>query len=291
MITTRLNFSGHESFHCRSLWLKKGYDYIKSKHKFNEPDAVVDLGVGKNMVSSINYWMKSFGIIEKDSSISKISNFIFGKNGVDPYLEDTATLWLLHYHLVTKNIASIYSLAFNEFRKKRIEFSKTQLLNFLKHKCEDTKTIFNEKTIQRDIAVLLRNYVRPEKVNKNIEELFSGLFIDLDLIVQLRKFDEDERAWFKIENKDRQDLPAEIILYGILSNSEYVDSITFDELLFGWNSVGNVFALSPKGLLEKINQLSKKYKTFTFTDDAGIRILQFKSKPNKWKILKNYYEK
>lgn len=291
MIATKLNFSGHESFHCRSLWLKKGYDFISNGKKFSEPSSVVDLGVGKNMVSSINYWMKSFGIIEKDSSISKISNFIFGENGVDPYLEDTATLWLLHYHLVTENIASIYSLVFNEFRKKRIEFSKTQLLNFLKHKCEETKTIFNDKTVQRDIAVFLRNYVRPEKVNKNIEELFSGIFIDLDLIVQLRKFDEDERSWLKIENKNRHDLPAEIILYGILSNSEYENSITFDELLFGWNSVGNVFALSPKGLLEKINQLSKKYKSFTFTDDAGIRVLQFKIKQDKWEILKKYYEK
>ena len=25
--TARLTFSGHETFHCRSLWLKKGYDF------------------------------------------------------------------------------------------------------------------------------------------------------------------------------------------------------------------------------------------------------------------------
>lgn len=151
-------FSGHESFHCRSLWLKKGYDFIYSKGKFNDPKAVVELGVGKNMVSAINYWMKSFGLIQKDSSLSDISNFLFGKNGVDPYLENTATLWLLHYHLVTESIASIYSYVYNEFRKKRIEFNKIQLLNFLKHKCEETNTTFNEKTVNRDISVFLRNY-------------------------------------------------------------------------------------------------------------------------------------
>ena len=46
----KLSFSGHESFHCRNVWLKKGYDFLQLKHKFSEPTAVVNLGVGKNMV-------------------------------------------------------------------------------------------------------------------------------------------------------------------------------------------------------------------------------------------------
>lgn len=58
---SKLRFSGHESFQCRNLWLKKGYDYLKSKREykspFNEEWAVIDLGVGKNMVSSIRFWM------------------------------------------------------------------------------------------------------------------------------------------------------------------------------------------------------------------------------------------
>lgn len=153
---TKLLFSGHESFHCRNVWLKKGYDFLKKEHKFNEPTAVVDLGVGKNMVSSINYWMKSFGLVKKNNTLSDLADFLFGKNGADPYLEDNATLWLLHFHLVTDDFASIYSLLFNEFRKKRIEFNKKQFLYFIRRKCEETNSIFNEKTVQRDISVILR---------------------------------------------------------------------------------------------------------------------------------------
>jgi Protein of unknown function (DUF4007) len=287
----KLNFSGHESFHCRNVWLKKGYDFLDKEHKFNEPTAVVDLGVGKNMVSSINYWMKSFGLVEKNYSLSKLADFLFSKKGADPYLEDNATLWLLHFHLVTDNFASIYSLLFNEFRKKRIEFNKKQFLYFIRRKCEETNSNFNEKTVQRDISVIFRNYVKPKKANKNLEDLFSGIFIDLNLIEPLKKFNEEEMDWFKIENKDRVDIPEEIILYSILCHLGDNDSITFDEMLFGYNSVGNVFALSSKGLLEKINILTKKYSSITFTDDAGIRLLQFKSKQDKYKVLKKYYEK
>ena len=113
-MSAKLIFSGHESFHCRTLWLKKGYDFISHEKKFTMPDAVVDLGVGKNMVSAINFWMRSFGLIQKEHKLSNLAEFIFGKDGVDPYLENPATLWLLHYHLVKENIASINSLVFNE---------------------------------------------------------------------------------------------------------------------------------------------------------------------------------
>ncbi|MFM7585473.1 MAG: DUF4007 family protein, partial [Bacteroidota bacterium] len=51
--TPRYNFSGHDSFQCRHLWLKKGFDFVKEKRSFMDPDSVVRLGVGKNMVSSI----------------------------------------------------------------------------------------------------------------------------------------------------------------------------------------------------------------------------------------------
>lgn len=286
----KLLFSGHESFHCRSLWLKKGYDFVLHRNNFSKPDAVVDLGVGKNMVSAINHWMKSFGLIHKENKLSDIAKFIFSNNGVDPYLENPATLWLLHYHLVKENNASIYSLVFNEFRKKKIEFNKLHLQNFLKAKCEETKTNYTESTIQRDISVFLRNYVKPQKVNKNLEDYFSGIFIELDLVEQLLKYDEKETDWYRIENKEREDLHAEILLYCMLDNEHYGDSITLDDILHGDNSIGSVFALTAKDVLDKIEYLTKSKYKISFSDDAGIRLLQFKKKPDKWTVLKSYYE-
>ena len=37
-------FSGHESFPCKTLWLKKGYDFVVQGKDFNSPEAVIDLG-------------------------------------------------------------------------------------------------------------------------------------------------------------------------------------------------------------------------------------------------------
>ena len=62
----KYTFSGHETFQCKNMWLKKGYDFVKAGKSFNDDTAVVDLGVGKNMVASIKFWLKSFGIIDED---------------------------------------------------------------------------------------------------------------------------------------------------------------------------------------------------------------------------------
>lgn len=44
----KYSFSGHESFACKSLWLKKGYDFVVQNRDFNAPDAAIYLHVGNN---------------------------------------------------------------------------------------------------------------------------------------------------------------------------------------------------------------------------------------------------
>lgn len=66
----KYTFSGHDSFQCRQLWLKKGFDYLQSRKSFSDAAAVVKLGVGKNMVSSIRYWLKAFNIIDDNDNLT-----------------------------------------------------------------------------------------------------------------------------------------------------------------------------------------------------------------------------
>ena len=110
-MSNQLRFSGHESFQCRYYWLKKGYDFIQNEGDFNSDDAPVQLGVGKNMVAGIKYWLKAFGVFDyENKELSDLGKRIFDDKGWDPFLEDQGTLWLLHYYLVKQNHASIYSM-------------------------------------------------------------------------------------------------------------------------------------------------------------------------------------
>jgi len=290
-----LRFSGHESFPLKHFWPLKGIQFINENHSFSEPTSVVHLGVGKNMVSAIKFWLRSLGLTNEDDIIQEIADYIFGENGRDKYIEDIGTVWLLHYYLVKTNRASIYNLIFNEFSKERIEFTKNNLLAFLKRiTLKVNSNSLNVNTITTDISVFLRNYLNPKfKDSKiNIEDDYSGLFYDLELITHYKKENSENKIqnYFILNREFRDKLPVEIFLFTILDNYNYENSISFSELLTGYNSPGNIFLLNKEGLFSIIQQLIKKYSFITYSQTAGNQLIQFSEKPDKFEILNNYYE-
>jgi hypothetical protein len=288
----KYTFSGHESFQCRHLWLKKGYDYVKAGKSFNAEDAVVELGVGKNMVASIRFWMKAFDLLTPDDKLTEFAHKLLADDGWDPYLEDEASLWLLHYHLVKRGFSTTYSLVFNELRKEKIEFTKENFVAFIKRKAEGNNSQFNDNTVNDDFSVLVKMYVRAEEQSKDKEDIFSGIFTELDIIKGFsRRRDNDgkKEEYYVIENTDKFEIPDEVILYGILDNN-FDLSINLSSIEQEPNNVGSVFAISRTGLLNKIESLKSKYSYLIFNDHAGIKELQFKKKPSPIEVLNKYYD-
>lgn len=290
MQTKYYTFSGHESFPCKTLWLKKGYDFVRAEKDFNAPEAVVDLGVGKNMVAAIRYWYKAFGL-NKDVKTGWIADYIFDKNtGKDPYMEDLGTLWLLHFLLVYTGEASLYKLFFVDFQKERRLFDREQVVSFVKRKMAkaEKQNMFNENTVKKDVGVLLLNYCLPRNPQSN--EDFSTLLMDLDLLRQTDKTEslEDKRSryFFNIEGK-RQVTPA-IFLFALLTVKEENDnSIPYDTL----HELGLIFCMTDLEVIDMLKQLSETYSdALTYSDVAGIRQLQFTQQLDAKQVLDNYYE-
>ena len=282
-------FSGHESFQCRQLWLKKGYEFIKSGKSFNDEDAVVVLGVGKNMVSSIRFWMKAFGLLTAEDKIASFADKLLSDEGWDPYLEDEASLWLLHYQLVKNGFASTYSLVFNELRKEKIEFTRENYVSFVQRKSASTGAFqANLKTLHDDFNVLTKLYLRSDAHIKDKEDSFSGILTELDII---KSFTRGKDDWFIIENSDKPQIPDEIILYAILEQENFDLSISLNTLEQEFDNVGSVFALSKTGLLNKIESIAaKSVNQIIFNNHAGVKELQFKKKPSALNVLDKYYE-
>jgi hypothetical protein len=286
---TKYTFSGHDSFQCRQLWLKKGYDYVQEGKSFNDEDAVVRLGVGKNMVSSIRFWLKAFDIIDNKDIPTEFGKRLFDdKNGYDPFLEDEASLWLLHYQLVKNSFASIYSIIFNEFRKEKLFFNKETFVNYVKRIGESNPDLnFNENTVAKDFTVFANLY-KNDPESKDVEDSFSGILSEIELLKTTGKGKEEQ---FYIENMERDNLPEAVVLFTILDNFNYGNSISLNSLEFDLNSPGSIFALNRSGLMNKISDIVDEFKDITFTDQAGIKELQFKKKSDAYKILDTYYGK
>ena len=282
-------FSGHESFPCKTLWLKKGYDFVTSNQDFNAPEAVVSLGVGKNMVAAVRYWYKSFGL-NKGTETSWIADYIFdSETGKDPYVEDLGTLWLLHFLLINTYEASLYKLFFIDFQKERRQFDREQVVGFVKRvlAAAGKENLFNENTVKKDVGVLLLNYCLPRNPQSN--EDFSTLLMDLDLLRQVDKTSGDDKRngyYFNVEGKRK--VTPEIFLFALLTVKEENDnSIPYDTL----HELGLIFCMTDLEVIDMLKQLSETYSdALTYSDVAGIRQLQFTQQLDSKQVLDNYYE-
>ena len=284
----KLTFTGHETFHCRHFWLKKGYDYLSTGQSFKNPDAVTALGVGKNMVMSINFWLKAFGIKNQEGQTTVFANKIFDSNtGYDPLLEYEGTLWFLHYKLLDTNLASIFSLVFKEFRKSRVnsQFTTQQLLRYLLRAASNHQTSIAENSLKNDIKVFIKTYYLADKNIKDMEDDLSSIFIDLNLITKVT--DNEEGSVFQLKVSERPEIAKEIFYFLILDKFPKHTSISFDEI---HNKIGDVFACSSEGTELKVQEISETFKDVVYKKDAGRKELQIKNIPNKWDILEQYYD-
>ena len=276
-------FSGHESFACKSHWLKRGYDFVRGENNFNDDDAVVRLGVGKNMVASIKFWLKAIGLL-KDAGLVALANHLFDDdNGKDPYLEDIGTLWLLHFLLIQTDYATIYKTTFVDYHRQRNIIEKSKLQNYIKHICFDEtgyKNLYNDNTVKRDIGVMLHNYCAKNGGNVNIEDS-NSLFAPLNLIC------ETEKNTYRFNYDTRSDVPSLIFLYALLIKFEGRNSISFEDI----TELALIFCLTNNDLLDIINYLCDLYPSeIVFSDVAGIKELQLRATLNSIDVLDRYYE-
>ena len=280
MASNKYTFSGHESFTCKTLWLKKGYDFITNNYNFNAPDAVIQLGVGKNMVASIRYWMRAFGLTLNDELLPIASYLLDTDNGKDPFMEDLGTLWLLHFLLVGSKEATLYNWLFTRLQRERKIFDRQNVINFV-HRLlieEEKQNLFNDNTVKKDVGTLLQNYVMPQKA-KALDD-YSALLLDLDLI----RTEDGKTYTFNLEGK--RQLPWQIFLYAVLTLKGNDNTVSYDLL----QEIGLMFCMNDMEVIEMCKVLEAHHiDDLRYSDTAGIRQLQFINPMTCEEVLDKYY--
>lgn len=260
----KLTFTGHESFHCRTLWLKKGYDAITAGTDFNTPEAVVKLGVGKNMVASIRYWMKVTGCLDSNNELTSFARLLFDNDGgLDPFLEDEASLWLLHYNIVAKGVASLYRLAFLGFKRERKEFTKEQLFQFVRRAATGS-TVVSDNSIMKDVNVFLQTYAAPVGT-KSVEE-YGAIFIDLGLI---RRIGGDKYVFAETPSIA---IPDAVLLYALSDCRKGGKTVSVD----GLQDLSLIFGLPMPDLVKSVERVAQLHPDeITYSDNSGIKNVHF----------------
>lgn len=292
----KLSFGRHQTFPLRYSWLTKGYQaFTEDNTIFRSDEATIVLGVGKNMVNAIHYWLQATQILENTNDGLKttvIGEEIFGYNGFDVYLEDEATIWLIHWLLATNaKMATSWYWFFNYFHKP--EFNSKELAEalelFVKQK---TKSKIATGTLMKDINVLLKMYAPPHQYKPRfLEDVLDSPLSLLQLINQ----SSDKKNYY-IYNGDRRNIPLGVIGYAVTSIFDQVEvnTIPIEDLVYmkaNHPSIGSIFKLTENALLAKLEQLLNYIpNTLEIRETAGIHQLYRMKKIEPITYIKKHYD-
>ena len=295
------SFSGHETFPLRYTWLKKGVDAVRENSTiFADDSATITLGVGKNMVRSIQHWCQVSRLIENDAMRlnqrrrfvpTQFGNSIFADDGFDPYLEDVATLWLIHWQLTTNaNRATTWYWAFSIFGQD--EFGRdtfiAELINWAER---NTRNRISENSIKRDVDCFLRTYVSSRQTKTTImEDTFDCPLVELSLIS-----DSSDGNTYRFHRGPKPSLPIEIFAAAL---SEFWDAhfsgnttLTFANVAYPPKSPGRTFLLDEDSLAQYLDRLDNlTVGAMRYDETAGVKQVYRDRQVDQVELLHSYYE-
>ena len=290
-------FAKHETFHIREGWLVKGMKAIDdSSTIFLAHNASEKLGLGKNMVRALRFWMTATGLSEeyrKDRRTHQRLTVPFGQLvwKHDPYLEEDGTLWLLHYHLVRDpSGATAWYWFFNHFSQPI--FGQNNFVSTLQSWVISTKgKLISENSLKRDFDCLVRTYL-PNRQARSPEDLIECPLAQLGLLTET---DNGQARRYRLLRLDPVRIHPLVLLYVLLrwqeDHQHDTQQVGLAQVLREPANVGRVFNLNTASLSNGITLLNNEYPILSvrLTRTAGLDQLTLPpTKANT--VLAQYYE-
>ena len=277
--------SGHETFPLRYGWLKKAFDAVQDSKNvddnravFSGPDSIARFGVGKNMVASMRHWANVSGIISEQSDKKRIETtslgqFIFGEDGLDPFMENPATSWLIHWHLCGRETKTTWFWAFHHHPS--ISFERETLITGIKKLAEDRKwTRAAVNTIRRDVGCFIRTYVAQSAPgNASYEDSLDSPLTELGLIRPSGRRDE-----FRFVRGPKPSLGPGVFCYAVTDFwHRYFNNATtlsFEALNHEPGCPARVFLLEENDMVDMLMALEETSNgIYRWSETAGLKQL------------------
>lgn len=312
------SFSGHQTFPFRYTWLKKGVEAVAADPSvFSSENASVTLGVGKNMVDSIRHWCRASGLIaagthhgeprlmsfpEKPTAarraqfvLTPLGEALFHKNGhqngFDPYLDDPATLWLIHYQIATNtNQATAWYWAFNVLRSTQFtsQLFTAEVYKWARQQKAAMRPV-SENTLTRDFNCFIRTYCQSRRTETLAEETFDCPLVELNLIAEL-----PDNNGYEFQRGSKETLPIEIVAWALNTfwNRRPVrrESLSFSELMYAPSSPGRLFRLDEDTMTTYLENLDGCTDgALHYDETAGVKQVYRQRDFDEMQLLEGYY--
>jgi hypothetical protein len=300
--SVKYKFSGHQTFAFRYGWLEKGVKgACKDPSIFSDKgQAMVQLGVGKNMVQSIQHWCQVTQLLQTrvEGRKSFVEPTHLAKNLLiespwDEFLEDDGSLWLIHWHLTTNPAyRTTWHLLLSLFH--RPDFTKKELVDFIMGHVSRNGVKVADSVISRDVDCFLRTYLPAQskaiKTDKlHPEETFDCPLIELDLIQV-----SGDGEFYRFAIGPKPSLPLGVFGYALLqyfnTKRDGRNTLSVQECMYGEGSPGQIFKLDENSLIEYVEELERLTDGDLVMDEtAGLKQIYRKVPVESMDLLYKHY--
>lgn len=278
-ITIRPKFSGHETFACRFAWLSKAVRLIIRAPEALADDerAILELGLGKNMVRALRFWLEAFDVASSSAGTWALRPFgeaLFGKNGLDPFLERVETQWLLHWTLSTAIEHPLFAWRHILYRRMKPDFTPSELLAEMRAEGERLGYEHSDVTLQQHADVFLHSYLGSLS-SASPEDALDGPLVELGLLKRFgrrRSGSERMEPVFALARVPFAEVGPAVINYCIGSywarRHGGEPMVTFRDLAYGEGSPGATLRLEAEDLRDHLER-SAAFWSYRPSGDAG----------------------
>ena len=279
--------SGHETFPLRYGWLKKAFDAVAEwedkgyeRSVFLADDSIARFGVGRNMVGSMRHWATAVGVTADDGcKTTVLGRFLFdSSSGLDPYMEDPVTAWLVHWMLSGNPRNTTWHWAFSYYPAPT--FDRDALVRGIEKLVkEHPGTRASASTIRNDVACFVRTYVgQPPSAKAGHEESLESPLAELGLIRPIGK-----RDGFRFVRGRKPTLGPGMIAFAVrefwsgrsaVRPISTARTLSFEALAHEPGSPGRVFALDENALADLLLEIEEvSGGAYRWSETAGLKQL------------------
>ena len=228
---------------------------------------MVKLGLGKNMVQSLRFWIRVMRVaeLEKDGAL-KLTDFgrrIFGPSGFDPYLEDITTLWLLHWQLCSHrdNPLFAWDFLFNHYNEP--EIIRSNVLTIIERESRQLARPLSKATLAQHFDVFMHTYL-PTRGQKSeiLEDSLDCPLVELELLERIGQrvnVNDKLETSFAFRREPKPELNGGVFLFAI---EDYwrrwrsdEQTLTLRDAATGVGSPGQVFKLPEDDIRRRLSQM------------------------------------
>ena len=227
------------------------------------------------MVASMRHWANATGIINEKSGRPTITSFgrlLFDdEDGLDPFMENPSTSWLIHWKLCSQPAKTSWYWAFNHY--PALTFHRDILVRNIAELANDRGwSRVSLATIKNDVACFVRSYVaHVPKGNVSHEDSLESPLTELGLV----RSREDHHGLRFVRGR-KPSLGSGVFTYAVTEfwsrHSAEARTLSFEALAHEPGCPGRVFQLDENDLIDRLYGLEDSSNgQYTWSETAGLK--------------------